>query len=727
MNSTYPVLATLLASFLLPVAIFPTRAWSQAVTEDALPAVLVTGQRRYSLPLDEPVTTGSRLGLTVRQNPASVAVVPADQFERRGADNSQDALAGVPGVTAASPPGSAGSVFYRGFGSSSLTQMFNGITPQYDAISARPIDSWILDRIEVIGGPSTYLFGAGAVGGSINYITKLAHREGNAAQARVRYGAFNTHDLALGFNRTLHASEGLQNHVRVDLNRMHSDGYVDGQKRNAINVAASLLTDFTKNISHTFALEYQKETVDRPYWGTPVLNPSGGEARIDPATRFKNYNSIDGVYEQKVAWTRSILEYRWNAQTSIRNTLYHYGALRDYRNVETYRYNASNTAVVRSATLLQRHDQGLTGNRLEFNHKAAFAGRASDWSTGLDYSRNSQTRFPLSLSSTVSTVDPINYITESFYSIPGVVQGFSPDRTNRVNTIAAFVENRTQLSDAWSLVTGLRHDQIALEGINHRAASSTNPAYFKNHYSPTTGRIGVVVDLSPNSNLYVQYSTAADPPAGILTTASYSQVRNFDLTKGKQLEVGSKFSLPNGLGNATLAAYTITRKNLAISDPASPSVTIPVGRQSSKGVEAAASLLLSRQFSLQGNFSYTDARYDEFVETVGGVGVSRAGNRPSNIPSTVTNLWLHWSFAPSWQASVDMRHVSKRYANTANTDWNPAYALFGASLSYNANDSSQLMLRVRNLRDKIYAASGGVGSAYLGAPRSFDVTYKHSF
>jgi iron complex outermembrane receptor protein len=718
------LIATLVSSLFAPLA------WSQSPAEKVLKPVTISasqGDASEKLPLDEPNTTGSRLGLTPRETPASVSIVNRDTIEKRGAANTQEILASVPGVTVASPPGSAGSVFYRGFGSSSLTQLFNGITPQYDAISARPVDSWIYERVEVIGGPSTYLFGAGAVGGSINYVTKLANREGNTLEARARYGSFDTTDLALGVNRRLGGTEGVQNFVRLDVNSSHTNGYVEGQERNAQNVAASWLTEVNSQLSHTLALEYQTEKVDRPYWGTPLLNPTTGEGRINPDTRFKNYNSADGIYEQTVQWQRSLLEYRLSPQTTIKNTLYHYDALRDYRNVETYKFNAANTAVIRSSALLQRHDQQLTGDRVEWSHKGTLAGLPSDWSAGVDYSRNTQTRFPRSLSATVSTVNPTQFTTENFFNVPGMVPGFTPDRTNNVNTLALFMENRTRLTAPLSLVTGLRHDTIELEGINHLAVTATNPAYFKNTYKPTTGRVGLIYELTPHANVYVQYSTAADPPAGILTTASFAQVQNFDLTTGKQLEVGSKFDYLDGRGSATLAAYSITRKNLAIADQNNPGTTIPVGQQSSTGVEMATSLKVTPTFLVQGNLAYTAAQYDDFIESVGGVAVSRAGNVPGNVPDWVANLWLNWKLSPSLQVGVDARYVAQRYGNTANTIWDPAYTLFGASLSYQINRQAQLTLRVKNLTDQVYAASVGTSSLYLGAPRSVDVTLSTAF
>ena len=92
-------------------------------------------------------------------------------IDARGAQDTQEILRAVPGVTAHNAPGSIG-VSYRGFTGAALNQLFNGINVQY-SIASRPVDSWIYDRVEAIGGASSFLYGAGGVGGTINYITKL--------------------------------------------------------------------------------------------------------------------------------------------------------------------------------------------------------------------------------------------------------------------------------------------------------------------------------------------------------------------------------------------------------------------------------------------------------------------------------------------------------------------------------------------------------------------------
>lgn len=679
------------------------------------------------LAFDKKVVTGSRLGLSVKETPAAVTVIDRETIERRGADNTQEILKGVAGMTASSAPGSPGAVFYRGFSGGSVTQLFNGITVQYDAIAARPVDSWIYDRVEAIGGPSSFLYGAGAIGGSINYVTKLANRDGDFTEAKARYGSYDATQVAIGTNRRLNE----RNVIRLDVNRDSARGWSNGTKREAWQMAASLLTDLTPDLSHTLAVEYQKETVDRPYWGTPLTMPFDGKVHIDEGTRFKNYNVNDGLYEQTVKWFRSILDYKVNDQLKLRNTLYHYDALRDYRNVETYAFNADNTRVNRSGGLLQRHDQSVNGNRFEFNWDSTLGRLPTAWAGGLDYSLNKQTRFPNQppTGAAFDNVDPYNPASGAFNSVTGLAGDvYQPDRSNRVTTLALFLENRTFLSRNLSLLTGLRQDHIDLEVTNHRAASATNPAYFKRTYTPLTGRAALTYDLTPNANVYVQYSTAADPPAGILATASFSQVQDFDLTTGKQHEIGSKFAFAEGRGHGSVAYYEITRKNISTTDPNNPGTTIPVGQQSSRGIEINAAYQLTPRLQASGNFSVVDARYDDFSEKVGGVAVSRQGNRPSGIPARVANLWLSYSPSADWRVGGDLRYVSDRYADAANTLKAESYGLLGAFVQYKLDRKTTLTARIKNLTDKIYAENvAGTNMVYLGAPRTLDLSLQTSF
>jgi len=701
-------------------------AAQQPAAAPALPPVEVVDEAprpNGRLDLDTPADTASRLGLTPRETPASVTVVNRAAIEARGAQNTQEILRAIPGVTAHDAPGNIG-VSYRGFGSNSIGQLFNGINLQY-SIAARPVDSWIYDRVEAIGGPSSFLFGSGALGGSVNYITKTAEAGNDFAEAQLRLGTQQLREASFGLNRRIAGEGGAGSHyARIDVNQRDADGWTDGTRHRATQLAASLLSDLGGGLRHTLAYEFQREDVERPYWGTPALNPVAGTMRIDPGVRFRNYNSSDGLYAQRVQWLRSVTEWQASETLQFRNTFYAYDALRDYRNVENYRYNAANTAVIRSAALLQRHDQEVWGNRIEGLYQGRLGALKSDWSFGLDFSENRQTRFPNSLPGTVSTVNPYVFATERFFEVPGMVPGFRPDRNNRVRTTAIYLENRTALAPALHLVTALRHERIDLDLVNRRTVDAANPASFHRGYAPTTGRVGLVWDVAPGASLYAQYATAADPPSGVLSTASFADVRNnSELTTGRQVELGTKLDFWQGKGSATLAAYDIRRKNIATQDPANSALTVLVGEQSSRGVELALGLQPTPRWSLQGNLSYVDARYERFVQG----GVSLAGRTPTNTPAVVANLWVSYAFTPELQASVGVRHVGKVYADAANTvNW-PGYTLLDLGLSWKVNRAVTLVGRIRNATDRLYAANVGTAFAYLGAPRTADLSLRVAF
>lgn len=704
-------------------------AWADESSVELAPLTVEGALEQPSgILLDEPIKTGSRLGLTARETPASVSVADRAIIEERGAKDTQDVINSMTGVNASANPGYGGYVSYRGFTAGQITQLYNGIGMSYSS-ATRPVDAWIYDRVELIGGPSTFLYGAGAVGGSINYITKLANREEQAVQGRLRYGSYDSSELALGVNQALSTDADPKHFARFDISRTGGNGYMDRNERESTSMAFSILSDLTPDLSHTLALEYQEDQEDSPYWGSPLLRPVGDTMKIDKDRRFENYNVADGRYEQRVHWLRSILDYQINDSTSLQNTLYHYDAQRDYRNLENYTYNADNSLVSRSAAYLQRHDQQVDGNRFELRHDNQLFGLFSQWSAGLDYSVNQQTLYPNGKfnSSPYDTVDPDHFDPGSFYDIPGVNGGLQKQRKHEVTTLAGFAENRLELTERLSLLTGLRYDHLDMEVTNYGTVTPTSPAFFERTWEPLTGRAGLVYELTPAANVYVQYSTAADPPAGSLASATYSQVGLYDLTTGEQWEVGSKLDFLDGRGSATVALYEIVRRDFTVKDSNNPNLTVQAGQQTSRGIELAGKLQVTSKLLAEANYAYVNAEYDEFNEAVNGVSVSREGNTPTNVPDSVANAWLTYDIDPAWKAGVDARYVDSVFADNANTLKAPSYTLYGAFARYQVDEHTAVTGRVRNLTDELYAKQAYGSLYYMGAPRTFEVAVDTQF
>ena len=227
------------------------RDGKKSETQAVLPEVVVDDSAQTQpakVLLDTPSYTGSRLGLTARQTPAVVTVVDRASIEARGARTTQEMLQGVPGATASDSPGAIRSS-YRGFTGASVNHLFNGINVQY-SIAARPVDSWIYDRAEAIGGASSFLYGAGGVGGTVNYVTKTAERT-PITEGRLRLGSHRLGEASVGLNRRI-AGEGARHgdhHLRLDVNHRRAHSHVEGMQSRATQIATSLLSDLTPALS----------------------------------------------------------------------------------------------------------------------------------------------------------------------------------------------------------------------------------------------------------------------------------------------------------------------------------------------------------------------------------------------------------------------------------------------------------------------------------------------
>ena len=152
-----------------------------------------------------------------------------------------------------------------------------------------------------------------------------------------------------------------------------------------------------------------------------------------------------------------------------------------------------------------------------------------------------------------------------------------------------------------------------------------------------------------------------------------------------------------------------------------------VGEQSSKGIDISIGAQATKAWSIQGNYTYVDAAYENYYQD----GVSLAGKRPVGVPATVLNLWTTYAFTPDLKASMGIRRVGKIYGDAANTTTWPDYTLLDVGMRYQINRHVALVGHIRNVTDRMYAVNVDSTfkptSVYLGAPRTADVALHISF
>ena len=685
----------------------------QAQESATLPAVQVRAAPTpagSSLGLDEPSATGSRLGLTARETPASVSSLGAADMAERDLTRAQDAAVRMPGITESPSPGNGGTALVaRGFGGhNSVAQMVDGtrLIVASGSISY-PFSSWPLESVQVLRGPASVLYGDGAIGAAVNYVTKQPRFDKTEREAFVAAGSYGALQGGVGLRGPI--NDSLAYSVYLDAEK--SDGYrrfMDVQRH---NYALALTARASSALSATLSLDGGVND-DARYFGTPLRN-----GQLDARLRRSNYNVADSVVRYDDRMWRLKVDYQVNAALRLRNETYHLSTDRHWRNAESYAFNAAGTQILRGDYLEILHDQQQTGNRLDATLDGQLGGLKNRFIVGLDWYRSHLVQGSNAPYGGASSVDPFNFD-------PGLFTSPVPTRSTRdatLRTTAWFAENALDLSRQWKLVAGLRSERMALAQVN-----LTNGASLGKQYQPLTGRLGAVWSPGSALSLYGQWASGTDPLSGALSLPGGGD--KFDLTRGRQVEVGAKGALPALRGEWTLALYQIKKRNLLSRDASNPAITQQIGQQSSTGLELAVAAEPLRGWTIDANAALLRARYDDYQELVAGKLVSRSGNTPTGVPERAFNVWSAWRLAPQWRLGLGLRHVGERQGNTANTTRLPAYTVWDAGLGYEPTRQLQVHLSVKNLANRDYALSGQAGKSWLlGAPRTVMLTLRTQF
>jgi len=678
--------------------------------EPAIPTVHVTGALDTGRLRDD-TGTGSNLGLSRLETPASVDVITRRQIEERGDASLVEAITRAPGISSMPHPGNGGSsLASRGFTDTvSVMRLYDGMRQYGGAGLTFPFSTWAVERIEVLRGPAAVIYGEGAIGGVVNVIPKQPTRGAVQNEVQAALGSEGTRRLAVGSGGALDERWS----YRFDASGERSDGWVDMGDSSSRSVSGALRFDLSPELDVRLSAAHGRQKPMR-YFGTPLV-----EGRQLEALSGKNYNVADSTIEYKDTWLDVLANWRPNERTTVRSRLYHVDSNRHWRNAEAYVYNPATRLIDRSDNTEILHDQKQTGNTTTATVKGRLFGLDNQVSGGFDVNRASFTHTNNTYTGSSGSVDPFDPQPGLFTSpVPTI-----PRYRTEAKQYSLFLEDRLALTAQWSVLGGLRYDHADLERQNLVVGSLA----FDKTFANVGWRLGTVYVLAPDFSVYGQVAKAADPVSSLFFLSPANS--RFDNATGRQLEVGLKRVFWNRQGEWTLAVYDIRKDKLLTRDPANPSQSIQVGERSSTGVEGTLSVTLARDWTLDANAAILRARFEDFQESVGGVLVSRAGKLPPDVPKRTANLWLRWDFQPDWSAGAGLRHVGARFADNANTLRMPSYTTVDASLRWKASPRTSLTLRGFNVFDKRYYATAYYTPTQwlVGPDRRVELVLDHRF
>ncbi len=700
--------------------------------------VVPTAAAQTPLNTNAVAESASRLGLTVRETPATVEVISAATMREQGYRTVSDVAQGAVGVTAGDNPAEPSAFSMRGFTNSQINTLYNGIKIGPQNMTSRITDTANLEAVEFLKGPASLMSGEGAAGGAINFVTKQPHTGPIRNEADFSWDSLNSFRAHYGSGGSTNV-QGLD--YRFDVSRSSLNGFADDTNTKTLDVSGQLNYRISDSLKVWGAIEYREDR-SKAYWGAPLVpiafsgshattgivsgnyvsnynKTNLGAVTIDDRTFNTNYNVLDNRNVAQEVWLRGGFELKLAPDLTLKSQAYGYGAERTWFNNEVEAFN-SGTNMVDRERFYVAHSQRLVGNVTDLIWDANIAGFDNRLvttlsSSYLDFVRPGAANFP---GNSVPLVDP----PRGYYGLLTIQQ-----QTARIDNEALSFEDRLKLTRSFALVGGLRVEHIGLDRNstdNFGLEKANFP--FSQSWVPTTGRIGYTWEAVPGLTFFSQYATGADIAANNIFLLNPTDPLN--LTTARTYETGVKHLFWDNRAEWSFSAYDILRKNVYAA--AGGMQLNLAGRQESKGVELAASVRPIEPLRLWGNIAYVDARYADY-NFVGG---SFSGNTPPNVPRVVANAGASYRFFTPWavEFGITGRHVGDRYNTDANTVTLKAYTVADVyafvdipKTVFNAVEQARLTFRVRNIADKRYAIWGDPfypDQILLGAPRTYEIS-----
>ncbi|CDG82367.1 TonB-dependent siderophore receptor [Janthinobacterium agaricidamnosum] len=684
------------------------------LAQTAAPADKVLGEIKVQGARDKQSATGPVIGYHASRSAVgtktdtplnevaqSISVVTADQIQDTGARTLQDALGYTPGVSA--EQGSYGalsteSFMIRGF----EVQPFSGGILR-DGMKYQPNvyngaqEPYGLERIEVLKGASSLLYGTGAPGGVINTVSKRPSAD-MLKELNLTLGSKRSRQLAADYGGALDAA-GVWTYRLTGLAR-EGDSVVDFGYNERSYFAPALTWRPSAATSLTLLSSYQHSKVtdngNLPIKGTLQFNPNG-QLPVGRYLGEPGFNYFDNT-QKNIGY---VYTHAFSDALTLTHGLRYFRSDLDYKYYQILGVEDDQRTVRRRGRAFRDNTNALTTDT-NLAWKVTTGAVAHTILAGVDYlsqhhdSDRANTAFA-----------PIDAYAPVYGTAP---QGVTPTDMWRLRQYATglYLQDQLKFGGQWVLLLGGRHDSTRQD----QSDLLTGPDKVIQRDSANTGRAGLVY-LGPNGvSPYVSFSQSFAPEQGNSRTGA-----QFKPTRGEQYEAGVRYQPAGGTLLLSAALYQLTQTNVQTPDPVAPDdYSVQTGEVRSRGLELEAKGSPLRDLELVAAYSYIDAKTTKTNNP------DELGARQISVPRNTASLWLHYRLAglgaAPLQAGAGLRYVGERPGNIFGVPPEPAYTLLDTVLSYDLGHW-KYALNVNNLADKRYVPSPcyGRGCTY-GQPRT---------
>jgi catecholate siderophore receptor len=687
--------------------VFTLPAALAAETEEATLAPVVARDTKqtagsYDAPLSR---TATKVQAAQRDIPQIVNVVPQPLLREQNATSVQDALQNVPGLSFSVGDGQRDQVTIRGF-SAIYDQFVDGLRD--DAMYFRDLSN--VERIEVLKGPGSVLYGRGSSGGIVNRVTKKPRAEprqelgltlGTEGQKRAEFdfgAAPGERSVLFRVTGAVEDSEGFRNQYFLE--------------RRAI--APSLTFKLGDATTLTAQADYLKDKrlADQ---GIPGDRSTGRPANVPRETYYGAANGRERAFvESEVASGTLTLDHRFNADWSFHSALrhYNYSLDRNYTTIDTKSIEATPTAFNINQVRRLRDETGTFWQN-ELTQKLTLGDTRHQLLYGVEIGRQSKAE-QLYNNPKVATYNLFAPVLTALGPMPAVVKA-SNDNSTRIENTALYVQDLMELGTRWKVLGGLRYDRLK-QNRDDRTTANLDIPRTDNTVSP---RLGVVYQLSDSTSLYAAYSRSFQPLADQFTF--FGNSKDLEPMRTVNRELGAKFDIGTR-ASASVAVFDMEQNSAPVANPAKPSEAMSAGSQRTRGLELSFNGALDADWELIAGYAWMDSEVSSPLAAFD-------GKEGALTPRQSANLWLKRRLPGGYYVAGGGRAEASRFASPTNAIRLPGYGVLNLAAGYQGKDV-EVNLTLRNLLDRKYfvAAHSGADDYNLpGEPRTLMVTTRIRF
>jgi catecholate siderophore receptor len=658
-----------------------------------------------------------KLPQPLRDVPQTVNVITSAVMAEQGATTLREVLRNVPGITFQAGEGgvpAGDQLTIRGF--SARTDIFVDGVRDFGGYTR---DSFNLEQVEVIKGPSSGVSGRGSTGGSINQVSKMP---GLAPSYEVTLGGGNGDYLrsTLDVNQPIEALPG----TAVRLNAMWTDTGVPGRdlvESERWGIAPSVAFGLGSPTRATLSYFHLGQD-NLPEYGIPwvpvnthpdLAAHSGGRPPVDQSN-FYGLTTRD--YEQTATDLGTVqVDRDFGAAVTLRNITRAGVTDRDSA-ITAPRFASVNTSTLLNRQLQSRDmKDGIVANQTTVNARTRTGSLDHSIVAGAEFTRETSENF-LRAGPAAPQADLYNPDAFAPYAGPIARTGAVNDAT--ATSASAFLFDTVNLGARWELTGGLRWDRFDAETASTAASGAVTR--FERSDEAVSWRGGVVYKPRPNGSIYAGYSTAFNPSAEGLTLNAATAVLGPETTEN--LEAGTKWDVFRERLSLVASFFRAVKNNartpgISAGDPP----TVLEGEQRVSGIELGASGRVGDRLTLMAGYSAMTS------------GIA-ASNTPAEIdnalalvPEQTFNIWATYEFPWRLTLGGGAQYMDSVYRNALNTLEVPSYALVNGLVAYEVNRHLTLRLNATNLGDVDFVDRVGGGHYIPGQGRHVIVSSSVKF